>query len=170
MTVLLMYCVYCVTWLCCWCIVWHDCVVDVWHGFVFLWDCFCDTGSATSFVLAEKTGVKVSNLIKTDKYDIVKVAWFRRLLDAGRWIPWYVCQYSVSCISSLCVVCWLGVFRGGGVVCVYCMCSLNPPVYRSVVSWCVLHALCKSVFLTGLYLRHNKAHSTCAESTDLGVN
>ena len=95
---------------------------------MFLWDAFPHTGRATSFVLAEKTRVKVSNLIKTDKYDIVKVAWFRRLLDAGHWIPWYVCQYSVcrvsvacvSCVSSLCVVCRQGVFGagGGGVVCV----------------------------------------------------
>ncbi|KAK7101253.1 DNA ligase 4-like [Littorina saxatilis] len=45
-------------------------------------------GSSTTFVLAEKVAVKVANLIKTDKYDIVKVTWFRRVLDAGHWIPW----------------------------------------------------------------------------------
>ncbi|KAL8610583.1 hypothetical protein ACOMHN_006302 [Nucella lapillus] len=45
-------------------------------------------GGSTSFVLAEKMVVKVANLIKTDKYDIVKVSWFRRLLEAGTWIPW----------------------------------------------------------------------------------
>nr|KAG5701196.1 hypothetical protein BaRGS_023305 [Batillaria attramentaria] len=45
-------------------------------------------GHTTSFVLAEKTVVKVSNLIRTDKYDIVKVDWFRKVVDSGRWIPW----------------------------------------------------------------------------------
>ncbi|XP_076463012.1 LOW QUALITY PROTEIN: DNA ligase 4-like [Babylonia areolata] len=45
-------------------------------------------GSTTSFVLAEKIAIKVNNLIKTDKYDIVRVSWFRRLLEAGCWIPW----------------------------------------------------------------------------------
>jgi hypothetical protein len=45
-------------------------------------------GSTTTFVLADKVAVKVTNLIKTNKYDIVKVDWFRRVMDAGRWIPW----------------------------------------------------------------------------------
>ena len=143
MTVLLMYCVYCVTWLCCWCIVWHGCVVDVWHGFVFLWDCFCDTGSATSFVLAEKTGVKVSNLIKTDKYDIVKVAWFRRLLDAGRWIPWYVCQYSLCHVSVACVSCvgWVCLGVEGLYVCTACAVWIHQCTAQWSADVCCMHCV-----------------------------
>ncbi|PVD23875.1 hypothetical protein C0Q70_17149 [Pomacea canaliculata] len=45
-------------------------------------------GKTTFCILAEKTNVKVTNLIKTDKYDIVKVSWFQKLLDRGQWVDW----------------------------------------------------------------------------------
>lgn len=45
-------------------------------------------GSSTFCVLAEKVALRVTNLIKRDMYDIVKIEWFERCMDAGHWVPW----------------------------------------------------------------------------------
>lgn len=46
-------------------------------------------GSTTFCVLADKVVMRVTNLMKRDLYDIVKVDWFKRCLDAQTFIPWY---------------------------------------------------------------------------------
>lgn len=46
-------------------------------------------GATTFCVLAEKVVMRVTNLMKRDLYDIVKVDWFKRCIDAQRFIPWY---------------------------------------------------------------------------------
>ena len=48
---------------------------------------FC-AGSSTFCVLAEKVALRVTNLIKRNVYDIVKIEWFERCMDAGHWVPW----------------------------------------------------------------------------------
>lgn len=40
-------------------------------------------------MLADKVVMRVTNLMKRDLYDIVKVDWFKRCLDAQTFIPWY---------------------------------------------------------------------------------
>lgn len=45
-------------------------------------------GSTTFCVLADKVVMRVTNLMKRDLYDIVKVDWFKRCLDAQTFIPW----------------------------------------------------------------------------------
>lgn len=45
-------------------------------------------GSSTFCVLADKVALRVTNLIKRDIYDIVKMEWFERCMNAGKWIPW----------------------------------------------------------------------------------
>ena len=49
---------------------------------------FVFAGSSTFCVLAEKVALRVTNLIKRDMYDIVKIEWFERCMDAGHWVPW----------------------------------------------------------------------------------
>lgn len=46
------------------------------------------TGSSTFCVLAEKVALRVTNLIKRDMYDIVKLEWFHRCIEGGTWVPW----------------------------------------------------------------------------------
>ncbi|XP_041359150.1 DNA ligase 4-like [Gigantopelta aegis] len=45
-------------------------------------------GSNTFCVLVEKVAVRVNNLKKRDIYDIVKVSWFLKCVDAQRWMDW----------------------------------------------------------------------------------
>ncbi|XP_069127951.1 DNA ligase 4-like [Argopecten irradians] len=45
-------------------------------------------GPTTFCVLADKVAVRVNNLIRRDVYDVVKVTWFQRCVQASRWIPW----------------------------------------------------------------------------------
>lgn len=45
-------------------------------------------GPTTFCVLAEKIAIRVTNLIKRNIYDIVKVDWFQKCVDAQRWLPW----------------------------------------------------------------------------------
>lgn len=45
-------------------------------------------GSTTFCVLADKVVMRVTNLMKRDLYDIVKVDWFKRCLDVQTFIPW----------------------------------------------------------------------------------
>ncbi|XP_076100664.1 DNA ligase 4-like isoform X2 [Mytilus galloprovincialis] len=45
-------------------------------------------GSSTFCVLAEKVALRVTNLIKRDMYDIVKLEWFHRCIEGGTWVPW----------------------------------------------------------------------------------
>lgn len=49
---------------------------------------FVFAGSSTFCVLAEKVALRVTNLIKRHMYDIVKIEWFERCMDAGHWVPW----------------------------------------------------------------------------------
>lgn len=49
---------------------------------------FVFSGSSTFCVLADKVAIRVSNLMKRNLYDIVKVDWFRRCVDAEHWLPW----------------------------------------------------------------------------------
>lgn len=44
--------------------------------------------TTTLCVIVEKTNVRVNNLIKKNKYDVVRAEWLLRVLDAGKWIKW----------------------------------------------------------------------------------
>ncbi|KAK3794568.1 hypothetical protein RRG08_003717 [Elysia crispata] len=44
--------------------------------------------TTTLCVIAEKVNVRVNNLIKKNKYDIVRAEWLVRVLDAAAWIKW----------------------------------------------------------------------------------
>ncbi|XP_059173254.1 DNA ligase 4-like [Physella acuta] len=44
--------------------------------------------TTTFCVIAEKVAIKVKNLIKKGKYDIVKADWLLRVIDSGSWISW----------------------------------------------------------------------------------
>ncbi|XP_005097120.1 DNA ligase 4 [Aplysia californica] len=44
--------------------------------------------ASTLCVIVEKVAVRVTNLIKKNKYDVVRADWLIRVLESTKWIPW----------------------------------------------------------------------------------